>query len=148
MKYLIIGLFFFLSSSATAQVQSVELVASGLTCSMCSKAIFKSLSALDFVSEVKVDIDKSSYSLAFKSPDKVKIEQIREAVYDAGFAIETMQMTANFPTSKAIDDEVVSLVGYQFKWKLTGAKNIVNPQKVTIVNKELLPTAGIYYLNF
>lgn len=95
-----------------------------------------------------MDIDKSSYSLAFKSPDKVKIEQIREAVYDAGFAIETMQMIANFPTSKAIDNEVVSLVGYQFKWKLTGAKNIVNPQKVTIVNKELLPTAGIFYLNF
>jgi copper chaperone CopZ len=148
MRYLIIGLFFFLSSSATAQVQSVELVASGLTCSMCSKAIFKALSALDFVAEVKVDIDKSSYILTFKSPDKVKIEQIREAVYDAGFGIETMQMTANFPKIKAIDEEVVSLVGYQFKWKLTEAKNILNPQKVTIVNKELLPTAGIYYLNF
>lgn len=148
MRYLIIGLFFFLSSTATAQVQSIELVASGLTCSMCSKAIFKSLSALEFVSEVKVDIEKSSYILAFKSSDKVKIEQIREAVYEAGFSIETMQMTANFPKSKAIDEEVVSLVGYQFKWKLIGAKNIVNPQKVTIVNKEVLPIDGVYYLSF
>jgi len=105
MRYLIIGLFFFLSSSATAQVQSVELVASGLTCSMCSKAIFKSLSALDFVSNVKVDIGKSSYILSFKSPNEVKIDQIRDAVYDAGFAIETMQLTANFPSAKAVTDE-------------------------------------------
>jgi copper chaperone CopZ len=148
MRYLFIGLFFFLSTSATAQMQSVELVARGLTCSMCSKAIFKALSALDFVAEVKVDIDKSSYILTFKSSDKVKIEQIREAVYDAGFSIETLQMTANFPKSKAIDEEVVSLVGYQFKWKLTGAKNIVNPQKVTIVNKEVRTIDGVYYLIF
>jgi len=148
MRYLIIGLFFFLSSSATAQVQSVELVASGLTCSMCSKAIFKSLSALDFVSNVKVDIEKSSYILAFKSPNEVKIEQIRDAVYDAGFAIETMQLTANFPSAKAVTNETVSLNGYQFKWKLLGSKNISSPQEVTIVNKEILPTEGVYYLKF
>ncbi|MEI7589120.1 MAG: heavy-metal-associated domain-containing protein [Chitinophagia bacterium] len=148
MRYLIIPIFFFLSTSATAQVQSVELVASGLTCSMCSKAIFKSLSRLDFVSEVKVDIEKSSYILTFKSRDRVSIEEIREAVYDTGFAIETMQMTANFPNTKAVNEELVSLNGYQFKWKLAGVKNIANPQKVSIVNKEIQPTAGVYYLNF
>lgn len=148
MKYLIIGLSFFVSSTATAQVQSVELVASGLTCSMCSKAIFKSLSALDFVSDVKVDIEKSSFILAFKSSDNVKIEQIRDAVYDTGFAIETMQLTANFPSTKAMKDETVSMNGYQFKWILAAAKNISNPQKVTIVNKEILPKDGVYYLKF
>jgi copper chaperone CopZ len=148
MKYFVILIFFFLSLGSTAQVQSVELVASGLTCSMCSKAIFKSLSQLDFVADVKVDIEKSSYILTFKSPEQVKIEQIREAVYDAGFAIETMQMIANFPKRKAIDEEVVFLSGYQFKWKLSNAKEIAQPQKVTIVNKEILPTAGFYYLNF
>jgi copper chaperone CopZ len=148
MKYFIIGLFFFLSSTVSAQVQSVELVASGLTCSMCSKAIFKSLSALDFVSEVKVDIEKSIYILAFKSPEEVKIEQIRDAVYDAGFAIETMQLTAQFPVTKAVTNETVSLNGYQFRWQLAATKNIANPQKVTIINKEILPKDGVYYLKF
>lgn len=148
MRYLCILIFLFYSATATAQVQSVELVASGLTCSMCSKAIFKALSQLDFVSEVKVDIEKSSYKVNFKSPENVKIEQIREAVYDAGFAIETMQLTASFPNTKAVNEELVTLNGYQFKWKLTGTKNISNPQKVSIVNKEIQPTAGVYYLNF
>ena len=141
-------MFFFLSTSVTAQVQSVELVASGLTCSMCSKAIFKALSQLDFVSELKVDIEKSIYILTLKSPKQLKIEEIREAVYDAGFSIESMQMTAHFPNTKAVNEELISLNGYQFKWKLTGVKNIANPQKVSIVNKEIQPTAGVYYLNF
>jgi copper chaperone CopZ len=148
MKFLMIGLFYFVSSTATAQVQSVDLVASGLTCSMCSKAIFKSLSALDFVSEVKVNIEKSSYNLTFKSSDNVKIEQIRDAVYDAGFAIDNMQLTANFPSTKAVKDESVSINGYQFKWKLNASKNILSPQKVTIVNKDILPAEGVYYLKF
>lgn len=148
MRYLIIGIFFFVSSTVTAQVQSVELVASGLTCSMCSKAIFKSLAALNFVADVKVNIEKSNYILSFKSAEDVKIDQIREAVYDAGFAIEKMQMTANFPVTKAINDELFLLSGYQFKWKLSVEKNIKHPQKVTFLNKDLLPSNGVYYLNF
>lgn len=148
MKYLLFFIFFLLNTKAKAQIQSIDVSASGLTCSMCSKAIFKSLSQLDFVSDVKVDLEKSIYTLSFKSPDQVKIEDIRDAVYDAGFAIETMQMTANFPSSKAINNEVVLLLGYQFKWKLTGEKNIKNPQKVKFLNKDLLPANGVYSLNF
>lgn len=148
MKYLLLFIFFLLNTKAKAQIQSIDVSASGLTCSMCSKAIFKSLSQLDFVSDVKVDLEKSIYTLSFKSPEQVKIEEIRDAVYDAGFAIETMQMTANFPSSKAINNEVVLLLGYQFKWKLTGEKNIKNPQKVKFLNKDLLPANGVYSLNF
>lgn len=148
MKYLLFFIFFLLNTKAKAQIQSIDVSASGLTCSMCSKAIFKSLSQLDFVSDVKVDLEKSIYTLTFKSPEQVKIEDIRDAVYDAGFAIETMQMTANFPSSKAINNEVVLLLGYQFKWKLTGEKNIKNPQKVKFLNKDLLPANGVYSLNF
>ncbi len=148
MKSILVGLFLFFSVQLTAQVQSVELVASGLTCSMCSKAIFKSLSALDFVSEVKVDIEKSSYNLTFKSTNDVKIDQIRDAVYDAGFAIETMWFTAVFPSKQAVKNETVSLNGYQFKWALATNKSINSPQKVTIVNKEILPTEGVYLIKF
>ena len=148
MKYLFIFIFFLLNTKAKAQIQSIDVAASGLTCSMCSKAIFKALSQLDFVSEVKVDLEKSIYSLSFKSPERVKIEEIKDAVYDAGFAIETMQMTANFPKSKAINNEVVLLLGYQFKWELTSEKNIKNPQKVNFLNKDFMPTNGAYSLNF
>ena len=70
--------------------KKVTLVASGLTCSMCSKAIFKALSKLDFVEEVKVDIEKSMYILAFKTGKKVEIDQIKLAVTDAGFGVQSL----------------------------------------------------------
>ena len=72
------------------KIKKVTLVASGLTCSMCSKAIFKALSKLDFVEEVKVDIEKSMYILAFKTGKKVEIDQIKSAVTDAGFGVQSL----------------------------------------------------------
>ena len=71
-------------------IKKVSLVASGLTCSMCSKAIFKALSKLDFVEEVKVDIEKSMYILTFKNGKKVEVDQIKTAVTDAGFSVQSL----------------------------------------------------------
>lgn len=72
------------------EIKKVTLVASGLTCSMCSKAIFKALSKLDFVEEVKVDIEQSKFILTFKSGKKVVIDQIKSAVADAGFSVQSL----------------------------------------------------------
>ena len=57
---------------------------------MCSKAIFKALSKLDFVEEVKVDIEKSMYILTFKNSKKVEVDQIKTAVTDAGFSVQSL----------------------------------------------------------
>jgi len=73
-----------------AEIKKVTLVASGLTCSMCSKAIFKALSSLDFVADVKVDIEQSKYILTFKSGKTVVIDQIKSAVTDAGFGVQSL----------------------------------------------------------
>jgi len=71
-------------------IKKVSLVASGLTCSMCSKAIFKALTKLDFVDEVKVDIELSKFVLTFKSGKTVMIDQIKSAVADAGFSVQSL----------------------------------------------------------
>ncbi len=73
-----------------AEIKKVTLVASDLTCSMCSKAIFKALSSLDFVADVKVDIEQSKYILTFKSGKTVVIDQIKSAVTDAGFGVQSL----------------------------------------------------------
>lgn len=78
------------ANEAQAEIKKVTLVASGLTCSMCSKAIFKALTKLDFVEEVKVDIEQSKYILTFKSGKKVEIDQIKSAVADAGFGVQSL----------------------------------------------------------
>lgn len=137
-----------LSTTANAQIKSAEVLASGLTCSMCSKAIFKALSKLDFVDTVKVNIETSVYHLSFKKDSVVKIEGVRDAVYDAGFAIAKLSITADWKDKNAIKDLVFNDLGYQFKWQTKSNKPLSSNQKVYIINKDILPANGLFLLNY
>ncbi len=139
---------FIIATSANAQIKSAEVLASGLTCSMCSKAIFKALSSLPFVDTIKVNIETSVYQLNFKKDSAVKIESIRDAVYDAGFAIAKLSITANWKDKNAIKDLVFNDLGYQFQWQIKSNKMLSNSQKVFIVNKDIQTVNGVYLLNF
>ena len=139
---------FIIATSANAQIKSAEVLASGLTCSMCSKAIFKALSSLPFVDTIKVNIETSVYQLNFKKDSAVKIESIRDAVYDAGFAIAKLSITANWKDKNAIKDLVFCDLGYQFQWQTKSNKMLSNTQKVFIVNKDIQTVNGVYLLNF
>ena len=139
---------FIIATSANAQIKSAEVLASGLTCSMCSKAIFKALSSLPFVDTIEVNIETSVYQLNFKKDSAVKIESIRDAVYDAGFAIAKLSITANWKDKNAIKDLVFNDLGYQFQWQTKSNKMLSNTQKVFIVNKDFQTVNGVYLLNF
>jgi len=145
--FLMAGLFI-TATSANAQIKSAEVLASGLTCSMCSKAIFKALSSLPFVDTIEVNIETSVYQLNFKKDSAVKIESIRDAVYDAGFAIAKLSITANWKDKNAIKDLVFNDLGYQFQWQTKSNKMLSNTQKVFIVNKDIQTVNGVYLLNF
>lgn len=57
---------------ALSQIKSATLRASGLTCSMCSKAIFKALEKVSFVKSIDADVEKSRFMVLFKENDKRK----------------------------------------------------------------------------
>ena len=51
-------------SAAKAQFTKAELQVSGLTCSMCSKATEKSLRTLDFIGDIKADLNRNEIGRA------------------------------------------------------------------------------------
>lgn len=147
-KSILIIASFLVFGTANAQIKSAEVLASGLTCSMCSKAIFKALSKLDFVDTVKVNIETSVYKLTFKNESKPSIEGIRDAVYDAGFAISKLSISGDWKLNTASKDLAFEDFGYQFKWQVKTNKALTNTQKVYILNKDIQPLNGVYLLNF
>lgn len=76
-----------ISMITTAQVNSVSLQASGLTCSMCSNAINKALRTLDFVLDVDADIKTYTFKISFKPNSIIDFDKIRKKVVDAGFTV-------------------------------------------------------------
>lgn len=94
MKKLLFLALCLLSISGFAQVKSAELTAGGLTCSMCSKAIFKAITAIDFVDSVSVDLEKSTYLITFKNDQPILWYQLKDAVEKAGFFVAKLNVTA------------------------------------------------------
>src|SRR5687767_13614377 len=105
MKRIIIVLLVILSSNAQAQVSRVSLQASGLTCSMCSKAVKNALEEVVFVDKVQVDIKNQQYNLTFKQDSIVDFDALSKAVQDAGFSVAALKVTANVNESKLAKDE-------------------------------------------
>jgi copper chaperone CopZ len=69
-----------LAAGAQAQVSRVSLQASGLTCSMCSKAVKNALEKVSFVDKVQVDIKNQQYNLSFKEGSTVDFDALSGAV--------------------------------------------------------------------
>jgi len=75
-----------------AQVESIELQASGLTCSMCSNAIRKSLVSLEYVDQVRANIRESIFTISFKKESSVNFDELKKKVEDAGFFVASMKV--------------------------------------------------------
>lgn len=95
-QILLAGALMCLCLFTTAQVRSLELQASGLTCALCTKAINQSVEKLPFVAKVVPDIAHSSFQIAIKPDQKVDPDAVRKAVEDAGFSVAKLELVGDW----------------------------------------------------
>jgi copper chaperone CopZ len=135
MKNIIIIIALLWSIPSFSQIKSASLTASGLTCSMCSKAIYKKLEKIPFVKSVTADVEKSSYSIQFKDGANVVIDDILKAVQDAGFSVASMQVTAHFSNDEVFNDAHIEVGGSTFHFLNVPKQTLNSDKTVTILDK-------------
>ena len=130
------------SNVSAQQISSAELQVTGLTCSMCSQATEKSLRTLDFIGEIKPDLNRNIFVLNFKKDKGVNIDQIKKKVRDAGFSIGNLTAIFNFSNVK-VDEEGQAIVGTN-AYKFLNAKNktLNGPVKASVVDKDFISGAA------
>lgn len=123
---------------AQAQFSNVSLQASGLTCSMCSKAVKNAIEAVPSVEKVMVDIKNQKYNITFKSADDINLDALSKAVEDAGFSVAALKVTVNVPQLKVEKDEHY-LIGNKYFHFLNGyGKQLNGETTFTLVDKSFL----------
>jgi copper chaperone CopZ len=128
-------------SAAKAQFTKAELQVSGLTCAMCSKATEKALHTLDFISDIKPDLNRNIFVLTFKNNAPVNLEQISKKVQNAGFSINNLKATFNF--GNKISGNSFNYAGDTYLIVSGADKNPTGPTAFTIVDKGFAP-ASVY----
>jgi len=135
MKQFIIALLVLISFSAGAQVKDVTIQASGLTCSMCSNAIFKALQKLDFVDKVDPDIKTSSFVVSFKPNADINFDKLKAKVEDAGFFVANFTITFKFDALAIANDQHVNVGNTVFHFLNVKDGVLSGEKKIRLLDK-------------
>ena len=126
------------ATSANAQVQKVNLQASGLTCAMCSKAIYKAVSGISFVDTVLVNIEASTYDIRFNKETTPQFDQIATAVVDAGFSVANLTVIVNFDKQTVDKNGLFTLDGINYKLMGTPPTTLQGSKKLQLIGKQYM----------
>lgn len=140
-KIIIIIALILIHGASFAQIKSASLTASGLTCSMCSKSIYKALVKLPAVQNVQEDIEHSSFEIIFKPGSTVAPDDIKKAVTGAGFAVASLKMTANFTNTNIENDTHVVIEGNTYHFLNVSKQTLSGDQTFKLVDKNFVSQA-------
>lgn len=135
-KFTVIALLTLMTSgNAFSQISKAEIIATGLTCSMCSNAINKQLKAMDVVENVTTDLNTNTFTVHFKNNNSVQPIVLKNAVEKAGFFVGSMVLTMPFDNVKAQDNAVVKKDEATFIFIDTKDQVLTGETKVKILNE-------------
>ena len=118
-----------------SQISKAEVIATGLTCSMCSNAINKQLKVIVGVDSVSTDLNTNTFTVYFKKESKIMPRVLKEGVEKAGFFIGSLVVTMPTESLKTEGDKTISVNGSTFVLLNEEVKNSNGETKVRIFDK-------------
>jgi copper chaperone CopZ len=121
---------------ASAQIKKVEIMATGLTCSMCSNAINKQLKTLNEVEKVDIDLNKNLFVITLKADNKLTPKTFKDKVEKAGFFVGSMVLFMNYSNQTVEDNKQVD----NYIFIDTKAQTLNGLAKVKVLDKGYVTT--------
>lgn len=120
---------------SNAQISKAELVANGLTCSMCSNATYNQLKKLTFLDSIYTDVENTKFILYFNSSQPYDLRAIKSKVEDAGFSVGSLILSMQFD-NVAIENDFHYNVGEITYHFMDSKKQVLNnTAQVKVVDK-------------
>ncbi len=139
MKQILFVVAFAITSTISySQVKKIQLQAAGLTCSICSKAVFKALSAVAFVKDVKADIKTSSYTISLKDENVFDFDALQKAVVSSGFSVAKLSADINFSNAKIENDTHLKYGGKTFHFLNVKPQTLNGDYSVSLLDKNFV----------
>ncbi len=134
-KLLTIIMLLFITTVASSQIIRAELAATGLTCSMCSKATYKQLISISEVEKVETDLNNTTFIIHFKSNAPVNISNLKNKVEDAGFAVGELVVLFKLDSQVAKNNTSFLLDNNTYTFMDTKASTLNGEVKLKILDK-------------
>jgi len=134
-KILTLSVILLVSAIVNGQIIKAELTATGLTCSMCSKATYKQLTSITEVEKVEPDLNNTAFIIFFKNGSQVNISNLKKKVEEAGFSIGELLVVFNFKNQQAENNSTFTLNNMIYTFMDTKTVVLSGEVKVKILDK-------------
>lgn len=125
----------FLNYNANAQISKAELIANGLTCSMCSNATYNQLKTIPFLDSIDTDIEHTKFILYFNPNTPFDLKMIKSKVEDAGFSVGSLVLFMNFDSVSVEDDFHYNVGDITYHFMDTKKQILNNISQVKVIDK-------------
>ena len=120
---------------ANAQILKAELIATGLTCSMCSNAINKQFKAMPEVENVSTDLNSNTFTINLKKGNLLSPKSFKDKVEKAGFFVGSLILTIPFDNIKAGDNVQYNAKEAAYVFVDTKTQTLKGEVKVQVLDK-------------
>ena len=134
-KYILLCFVLIVTMSSYAQITKAEIIATGLTCSMCSNAINKQLKSMDEVANVSTNLNTNTFTVTLKQNSTLTANTLKESVEKTGFFIGSMVLTIDLGTVKIAENEKLTKRSGTYVFVNGGDKAIEGLVKVQVLNE-------------
>lgn len=133
-------------TNANAQLKKIDIIATGLTCSMCSNAIYKQLESISGVDKVDIDLNKNLFTVILKTGHNLTPKDFKDKVEKAGFFVGSMVLYISYLNLSIVDGKVEgSYIFIDTKPQtLTGEKQFRVLDKGYVTTKEFKKLSKTY----
>jgi copper chaperone CopZ len=138
MKIFLLVFLVLIGVSSEAQITKVSLQASGLTCSMCSKAVKSAIEEVPSVEKIQVDIKNQQYNISFKEGAETDLDALAKAVEDAGFSVAALNVTVNVDQLKLNKDDHIKIGSQYFHFLNASGQEVSGTATFNVVDKKFV----------
>ena len=118
-----------------AQIAKAELIATGLTCSMCSNAINKQFKSMTEVDKVETDLNSNTFTIYLKKGNTLSPKALKDKVEKAGFFVGSLVLTMPFNNVKAADNVKVDANNVSYIFIDSKPQTLNGDTKVKVLDK-------------
>lgn len=119
--------------------QSATVTIDGLTCSMCSKSVEKSIRKLDFIADVDMDLNANKAYITFLPGEEISFHQIAKKIKQSGFSVREMLIKAEISQLNIQNGAIHQLQQSVFCMVDVEEKRAKGQVEFQIIGEEFLP---------
>lgn len=134
----ILAFVLFFAQKGLSQFILAEIEVNGLTCSQCSRSVEMSLLKLDFIKDVKMNLENTIGKITFKNGVEINLKKLAKAITDAGFSVGNLKVTYLFNSQDIGNRISLTDASGEFCFVNTVPRKLHGEVLLTILNKEFM----------